>query len=79
MALQDQLISESWNKANIILLPKPHKNLKKVDSYRPIALLNPDYKILASILAKRVNNVIGVLFHPDQTGFIKNRHLKDNI
>lgn len=73
------MILDSWNEANISLLPKPHKDHKKVESYRPIAPLNVDYKILASILAKRVNNVITGLIHPDQAGFIKNRQLKHNI
>lgn len=73
------MILDSWNETNIILLPKLHKDLKKVESYRPIALFNSDYKILVTILAKRVNYVLGTLIHPDQTGFIKNRQLKDNI
>lgn len=73
------MIPDSWNETNIILLPKLHKDLKKVESYRSIALFNSDYKILVTILAKRVNYVLGTLIHPDQTGFIKNRQLKDNI
>lgn len=78
LVLQEKQLPDSWNDANIILLPKPHKDLKKVESYRPIARLNAGYKILTSILAKRLNSVIGCLIHPDQTGFIKNRQLRDN-
>lgn len=47
--------------------------------YRPIVLLNTDYKILAAILAKRLNNMLGNWIHPDQTGFLTNRQMRDNI
>lgn len=69
----------SWNEADIILIPKSHKDHRKVGSFRPITLLNVDYKILACILAKRINTVLGILIHPDQMGFIKSRQLKENI
>lgn len=69
----------SWNKADIILTPKPNKDHRKVESLRPIRLLNEDDKILASILEKRINTVLGILIHTDQMRFIKGRQLKDNI
>lgn len=62
----------------IVVIPKPHKDHKKVESYRPIALLNTDYNILVTIFGKRLNNVIGKLIHPDQTEFLKNSQMKNN-
>lgn len=47
-------------------------------SYRPISLLNRDYKILAQILAKRLNMVISNI-HNDQTGFIPGISTSINI
>lgn len=42
-------------------------------SYRPISLLNCDVKILAKVLASRLEEVLPTIISPDQTGFIKNR------
>lgn len=73
--LEEKVVPKSWNEANIILIPKPHKHHRKAKSFRPIELLNTDYKILAVILAKRLNTVLGT---PIQTGFIKGRQVKGN-
>ena len=42
-------------------------------------MLNTDYKIVAKTLANRLQSVIQNVVHPDQTGFIKRRNIKDNI
>lgn len=62
--------------AKIILLQKPGKDLKYLQTYRPISLLNCDYKILARVLAIRLNRVLSMYIHPDPVGFIKNRQLR---
>ena len=51
------------------------KDLPKdeMKSYRPISLLETDYKILAKCLAIRLAKVIGELVNEDQVGFIKGR------
>ena len=43
--------------------------------YRPISLTNYDYKIIAFILAARLQNVIGKIVNIDQTGYIKGRYI----
>ena len=48
-------------------------------NYRPLQMLNMDYKIVAKTLANRLQGVIQNMIHPDQTGFIKRRNIKDNI
>lgn len=45
----------------ISLIPKQNKDLLFIDNWRPISLLNNDYKILAHILSKRINNIRLVL------------------
>ena len=40
-------------------------------NWRPITLLNTDYKILAQILTNRFKKVIPKLIHTDQSGYIK--------
>ena len=61
----------TWNSAIITMLHKPGKNPADCSSYRPISLLNTDYKLLSSILATRLTQIIPHLINPDQTGFIK--------
>ena len=53
-------------------------NRASIQNYRPISLNNYDYKILAFILSKRLQKVIGKLVNPDQTGYIKGRFIGDN-
>lgn len=52
----------------VSLLPKKDKNPLTV----AVSLLNTDTKILANILAKRLQQAIPHIVSPDQTGFVKN-------
>ena len=52
--------------AIICMIPKPHSDDTPSTNYRPISMLNTDIKILAKILANRLNKIIGTLIHRDQ-------------
>ncbi|PKU82243.1 integrator complex subunit 11 [Dendrobium catenatum] len=53
----------------IALIPKhPHAN--NVKDFRPIALCNVIYKIIAKIIANRMKEVLPYIIHPSQGGFI---------
>lgn len=67
------------NEAIITVLPKKGKDPVEVSSYRPISLLPCDQKILAKALFIRLSSVMDKLIHPDQTGFIPNRHSSSNL
>ena len=52
---------------------------EKIKNYRPISLTNVDYRILAFILAQRMQNVIGTIVSSNQTGYIKGRFIGTNV
>ena len=50
----------------ITLLPKDEKNRTEVSKYRPVSLLNTDYKVISKILTARLRKVMNKLVHKDQ-------------
>jgi hypothetical protein len=48
-------------------------------NYRPITLLNTDYRLLAKCLATRLHNVLPDIINPAQTAFVQGRRMSDNI
>ena len=51
-------LSISQRRGIITLIPKPNKDTTVLDNLRPISLLNTDYKILAKVIAKRLEKVL---------------------
>ena len=47
-------------------------------NYRPITLLNTDYRLLAKILAKRLGPALGDAIGPEQGAFLPGRRITDN-
>lgn len=62
------------NQASISLILKKNKDPLACSSYRPISLLNVDFKLLSKMLALRLETVLPTIINPSQTGFIKERH-----
>ena len=48
-------------------------------NWRPLSMLNCDYKLAASVLASRLGRVAGQLIYTEQTGFIKGRNIGENV
>lgn len=63
----------------IALIPKKGKDNRYLQNWRPISMLNCDYKIMAKALAKRLSHFLPKLIHANQTGFIPTRYIGDNI
>ena len=63
----------------ITLIPKQNKDITSLENWRPISLLNVDYKIATKVIANRVKSVISSIIHNSQTGFIKGRYIGENI
>lgn len=64
-------LSVEQGRAIISLLPKPGKSSKYIKNWRPISLLNADYKICAKCIATRFKGVLPDIISPEQTGFLK--------
>ena len=60
-------MSISQRRGVISLLPKEDLNFLKVVNWRPITLLNVDYKIASKVIATRLEKVLDLLISPDQT------------
>ena len=69
---------ERMKETSIRLLYKKGKKTQP-GNYRPIALLNIDYKILTAVLTRRVRKYLDKLLHRDQTAFVKGRHIQEVI
>jgi hypothetical protein len=63
----------------ISLIPKGDKNPRYIKNWRPISLLNVDYKILTKVLANRIKKVLPTIIHQDQTAYVKDRQIGQNI
>ena len=48
-------------------------------NYRPITLLNTDYRVLAKALAARLQRVLGRVVAGSQSAFLKGRHIAQNV
>ena len=68
-------MSMSQRQGNIRLLPKKGVNLQFVNNWRPITLLNVDYKILTKLFALHLRDILPRIIHPDQRGFIAGRRI----
>ena len=63
----------------ISLVEKQGRDLLEIKNWRPISLLNVDAKLYSKILANRLYKVLPDIIHPDQTGFLPNRYLGENV
>ena len=78
-SLSSEELPPTLRQAAITLIPKKGKDPLQCASYRPISLLNGDYKILSKILAARLEKLLPQIISTDQTGFILNTHSSSNL
>jgi exonuclease III len=72
-------LNYSMNHGIISMLYKNKGDRNERKNWRPITLLNVDYKILSKILTTRLKTVIGTLVHMDQSCAVPGRDIFDGI
>ena len=72
-------LPESMCMGLIVLLYKDNGDRAEVSNYRPITLLNADYKLIARALASRFGPRLNSVIDPTQTAFLPGRWIADNV
>ena len=72
-------LSVSQKRGIIKLIPKKEADLNLLKNWRPITLLNFDYKLATKTIANRIKAVLPNIISNDQSGFIKGRFIGENI
>ena len=73
------ILSISQRLGIISLIPKKDKNLEYLKNWRPVSLLNNDYKIATKAIALRMEKVLPKIIHESQTGYVKGRYIGESI
>ena len=69
----------SQRRGIITLIPKKDKDKTLLENWRPISLLNTEYKIATRAIASRLSKILPCIIHSDQTGYVKKRFIGQNI
>lgn len=72
-------LTELQKQSIITLLPKKDKDTLSINNWRPISLLNVDYKIATKAIANKIKTKLPNIISPEQTGFIKGRYIGENV
>ena len=78
-SFQSGILSLDQRRGIINLIPKQDKDLRYLRNWRPLTILNTDYKILTKALANRLQKLLPKLINQDQVGYIKGRYIGQNI
>jgi hypothetical protein len=73
---EEKELTPSQYKGVLTLLNKSGER-EDIRNWRPLTLLNSDYKIIAKILAERLKVVLPKLIHSDHKGFVKGRNISE--
>ena len=75
---EEEKLLEEMNQADVAVIYKKGKT-DKPENYRPIALLNIGYKLMASMIQKRLAEAMDDRIDPAQFGFRKSRSTSQPI
>ena len=69
---------KATKKKNVVLLMKKGER-SNITNYRPITLLNTDYKVMTKALANKLAEVAPTLIHKDQASFVRGRSIFNQV
>jgi hypothetical protein len=75
---KDKLNIYRLNFALVTIIPK-EKDVRVMNKFRPISLLNCSYKIFTKVLTDRINKVANRLVASNQPVFIKGRYILESV
>ena len=74
-----RIFYDSARQGIISLIPKFGRDRLKLANWRPICLLNVDYKIVSKVMANRIKMVLDDIIDEEQSAYIKGRSISQNI
>lgn len=77
--MEEKRLSSSMKKGIITLLYKKKGDQRDIKNWRPITLLNYDYKIIAKLMADRMRKIVGGIIGEWQTCAVPGRRISDNL
>ena len=69
------MLPASQRQAVVNQIPKKDRDRLYLKNWRPISLLNQDYKIASKVIARRTQRVLPSVIHPDQCACIRDRYI----
>jgi hypothetical protein len=76
--VKGNIMIDRLNFAMIILIPK-EEDARTLKKYRPISLINYNFKIFSKVLNNRIEALCGRLLAPNQTAFVRGRFILESI
>ena len=77
--LNKGMLSLEQRRGILTLIPKKDKDRLYLKNWRPLTLLNTDYKIIAKALSNRLTKILPFIIEDDQTGYVSGRFIGCNI
>lgn len=78
-AIETGILSPEQRSGIINLIPKKGLDRQCLGNWRPITLLNNDFKIYSKALSSRLQMCVKDIVSEDQTGFVKGRSIGTNL
>ena len=78
-AHKKQTLPDSLSLSYITLIPKDNPDKTQMKNYRPISLLNVDYKIISKTITNKLQPYMSKLIHADQQCSIIGRKIQNHL
>nr|XP_027120658.1 uncharacterized protein LOC113737662 [Coffea arabica] len=73
-----EVLPRSISSTSIVLIPKV-QSPQDFTQFRPISLCNFINKVISKVLSDRLARILPKIISPQQSGFVKGRHISDNF